>query len=155
MNAEEQVREEMRKLGEQAKAAGLDLLLPPPVWHSLGCEFVHYEPEKKLSARVPFDGRFANPLGATQGGLVSAAMDNVWGPLSYMVFKGPCVTVNIGATFVRPFLVQDGWMEVEASVITVTRQLIFMDAKAFSVQSRKLLAFGRTQCMRVEPKPKI
>jgi acyl-coenzyme A thioesterase PaaI-like protein len=150
MSAEEQVREEMLKLGVLAKAAGIELILPPPVWHELGCEFIGFEPEKKLIARVPFNPRFTNPIGAYQGGLITAAMDNVWGPLSYMALKGPCVTVEMGTTFVRPFLAADEFMEVTASVTALTKNLAFMEGRATSVKSGKLLAFGRTQCMRVE-----
>jgi uncharacterized protein (TIGR00369 family) len=130
----------------------MELVLPPPVWHELGCEFIHFEPEKKLVARVPFNPRFTNPMGAYQGGFMTAAMDNVWGPLSYMTLKSLCVTVEMGTTFVRPFLAADESMEVEASVTAVTRNLVFMEGRALSVKSGKLLAFGRTQCMRVEAK---
>jgi acyl-coenzyme A thioesterase PaaI-like protein len=153
MTVEERVREEMFKLAGLAKAAGVELALPPPVWHELGCEFIHFEPEKKLVARVPFNPRFTNPTGAYQGGLIAAAMDNVWGPLSYMTLKGLCVTVELGTTFVRPFLAADEFMEVEASVTAITRNLVFMESRALSVKSGKLLAFGSTQCMRVEGRP--
>ncbi len=154
MTAAEQVREEMSKLGDLAKAAGMELVLPPPVWHELGCEFIVFEPEIKLTARVAFNPRFTNPTGAYQGGLITAAMDNVWGPLSYMSLKGPCVTVELGTTFVRPFLAADESMEVTASVTAMTRNLIFMEGRATSVQNGKLLAFGRTQCMRVPARHK-
>lgn len=105
-----------------------NLLLPPPSLVELGHEFLDIRPGEKLIAKIPFQKRFANPVGVYQGGILSGCIDDVFGPLSYMTVLGPCLTLSMDVTFLGAFTEQMGHCMIEAVVLKKTKNFIFMRA---------------------------
>lgn len=78
------------------------LQLPPPIFTDMAGEFVALDVEAKtLTVRFPVQARYQNPMGAMQGGMIAAAIDNAIGPLSFMV-AAPNVTKTMEVTYLRP-----------------------------------------------------
>ena len=111
---------------------GLDLVLPPSSLEELKLEYILIEAGTKMRARLPFQKRFTNPMGLFQGGFLSAAIDEVMGPLSYLSAKVPCMTISMNVTFIRPFQEKMGHCLIEAKILRRTANLIFLRAEVES-----------------------
>jgi acyl-coenzyme A thioesterase PaaI-like protein len=67
------------RLGEEFK----DYQFPPPVFTTMQGEFIALDLDhQSLTTRFPVDERYLNPYGLLQGGIIAAAVDNTFGPLS-------------------------------------------------------------------------
>lgn len=115
-----------------------NLTLPPPTLGELGLEYLEVEAGKKMRAKVPFQKRFTNPVGLYQGGMLSACIDEVMGPLSFMTAGGPTVTLSMNVTFLGAFKEEMGHCEIEAVVLKKTKNFIFMRADVVSPDSELL-----------------
>lgn len=104
------------------------LQLPPPSMLELQLEFLEVEPKVRMRARLPFQKRFTNPVGLYQGGFMSAAMDDVFGPLSYISAGRPCVTLSMNTTYLKPFHEKLQNVFIDARVVQMTKNFIFMRA---------------------------
>ena len=118
---------------------GISLDAPPPSFRELHGEFVEVEGSRRLKVRFPYDARFANPIGTFQGGVLCAAIDNAFGPLSYLAIKRPSVTLELSTQFIRPFSVKDEFIEVEAKVVSVSSATLLMQAEVRNAK-HKLIA---------------
>jgi acyl-coenzyme A thioesterase PaaI-like protein len=79
-----------------------EFLIPPPVFEIMAGEFVGFDLETgQLTTRFPVLGRYRNPYGTMQGGMVAAAVDNTLGPLSMLVAP-PNVTRRLEMKYSRP-----------------------------------------------------
>lgn len=128
---------------ESLKAFPGNLLLPPPSMITLGHEFVEIKPGEKLVAKIPFQKKFANPVGVFQGGILTACIDDVFGPLSYMTAGAPCLTLSLNTTYLASFTEEMGHCIIEAVVIKKTKNFIFMRADVKS-PTGDLLAHAET-----------
>jgi uncharacterized protein (TIGR00369 family) len=106
-----------------------NLKLPPPTLMELGLEYVEMVENKKMVASVPFQKRFTNPVGLYQGGVLSACVDEVFGPLSYLAANGPCITLSMNMTFLGAFKEDMGQCLIEAVVLKQTKNFIFLRAE--------------------------
>ncbi|MBT4511857.1 MAG: PaaI family thioesterase [Chloroflexi bacterium] len=111
------------KLPEQS-----NIDIPPKIFVDMEGEYIDYEEGKSLTARFPVKERYQNPLRAMQGGMIVAAMDNTFGPLSYMVGP-PSVTAHINATYIRSVTAKDKFIDVTAMVVEVTKSMLHMRAE--------------------------
>ncbi|MEA3334686.1 MAG: PaaI family thioesterase [Chloroflexota bacterium] len=94
-----------------------EFLLPPPVFTIMEGEFVSFDREAAtLTTRFPVLERFFNPYHMVQGGIIAAAVDNTFGPLSMLVAP-PNVTRRLEMKYSRPVT-----MDVE--VIVVAARLV-------------------------------
>lgn len=79
-----------------------DLKLPPPIFADMQAEVIDLDmAAKTLTVRFPVQERYQNPMGYMQGGMIAAAVDNVIGPLSFMV-AAPNVTKSMEVQYLRP-----------------------------------------------------
>jgi len=102
----------LRRLRERAE--GTDLRIPPRSFEAMNADIQAYDPEAQvLRVRVPVKARYENPTGAMQGGFLCAALDNVLGPLSYLVAP-PSATTQLNVTFLRPVRPEHAFIDVEA-----------------------------------------
>lgn len=103
-----------------------DLKIPPPIFLEMGGEFIAFDPAaKSLTVRFPVQERFQNPLGYMQGGMIAAAVDNVIGPLSFMVAP-PSVTKTLEMTYLRPVPASLAEITVHAWLVAAEgRDLLF------------------------------
>ena len=112
-------------------AAGLKV--PPPVFEDMQAEVRDYRPGDaerdgvgaSMTTRFPVLERYQNPMGVMQGGVVAAAVDNVVGPLSYLVAP-PSVTAQLAMTYLAPATPDAEYVEVTARLVSrAGRQLVF------------------------------
>lgn len=118
---------------DRMTAAGASgLTLPPPVYADMLTDMRDYAPgdaETHVGARMvgrfPLQERYRNPMGHMQGGMIAAAVDNVVGPLSYLVAP-PSATANLSVTYLAPVTPDFAFIEVEARLThRAGRQLVF------------------------------
>lgn len=55
----------------------------------------------RLVVRFPNQARFRNPVGFMQGGMIGAALDNVFGPLTYLM-GWAALTTQLQVRFLKP-----------------------------------------------------
>lgn len=124
------------------KFPGDKLTLPPPTLRELGLEYIEITPGK-LIAKAPFQERFTNPVGLYQGGMLAACIDEVFGPLSYMTAKAPCMTISMNTTYLGAFKKEMGSVLIEGTVLKQTRNFIFMRAEV-KTHEGELIAHAET-----------
>jgi uncharacterized protein (TIGR00369 family) len=132
------------------KAFPGNLKLPPPSLLELQLEYIEMIPGQKLVAKLPFQKRFTNPVGVFQGGFLAAGIDDVLGPLSYMTSSGPCLTLSLNITYLKPFTENMGQCLIQGEVLKVTKNFIFMRAEVRSLEG-ELIAHGESHVNRIGP----
>ena len=128
---------------DQLKTFPGNLQLPPPTLSELGLEYTEIVPNQKMSAKVPFQKKFTNPVGLYQGGMLCACIDEVFGPLSYISSGSACMTLSMNVTFLGSFKEEMGFCTIEAIVLKKTKNFIFMRADVKSPEGN-LLAHSET-----------
>lgn len=111
---------------------GKDFLFPPPSNETLSVEYTAIEPGKRMEAKFPYQKKFANPIGTYQGGFLSAAIDEVLGPLSYITAGVPCMTLSLNVTFLKAITETMNHFVVEGIVLQKTKSFIFLRAEVKS-----------------------
>lgn len=129
---------------EKIKQFPKHLQLPPPTLHELGIEYLEIIPDEKMVAKVPFQKRFTNPVGVYQGGMLSACIDEVFGPLSYLSAQAPCITLNLNTMFLGTFKEEMKFCIITAIMLKKTKNFMFMRAEVHS-NDGELLAHAETQ----------
>lgn len=116
--------------------------VPPPVFTELGGEFTEFDPERGLlRARFPIERRFLNPYGYLQGGIIAAAIDNTFGPLS-MLIAPPNLTRKMEVKYSRPAEPADKHLIVIAELTGRDDRRLYLKADARNPEG-KLLARAR------------
>ncbi len=111
---------------------GKDFLFPPPSNETLLVEYTEIVPGTKMVGRFPYQKRFSNPVGLYQGGFLSAAIDEILGPLSYITAGVPCMTLSLNVTYLRAFPESMGHVVIEGTVLQKTKSLLFLRAEVRS-----------------------
>ncbi|MFZ4713525.1 MAG: PaaI family thioesterase [Bacteriovoracaceae bacterium] len=142
----DQIFASMKQMKEQMGEMGKKLMLPPPSMLTLKHHYIGYTEGVSLTAEVPFNPDFVNPVGYFQGGFLAAAIDDVYGPLSYMSTGGPCVSLDFNIKFIRPFVSEQKLVIIEAVIISKTKSIITMEAKMKSPEG-KILAISSMTSM--------
>ncbi len=131
----EQIHSELKQLALTHPGA---LQNPPNCFVFMRGEYRAYESRESLTIAVPVLPEYHNPVGAMQGGFVTAAIDNTIGPLSYLAARAPCTTLDLHTQYIRP--ISDGdTLEVTARVTSRSPQTITFSAEAVNAK-RKLIA---------------
>jgi uncharacterized protein (TIGR00369 family) len=128
---------------EKLKTFPGNLQLPPPTLSELGLEYTEIIPGQKMSAKVPFQKRFTNPVGLYQGGMLAACIDEVFGPLSYVTAGTACMTISMNVTYLGSFKEEMNFCIIEAVILKKTKNFIFMRADV-KTQDGDLLAHAET-----------
>lgn len=126
MDTHQKILQSMESFNQQLTGK---LQLPPPTFVELKARFLDYTEGQSLTVEVPFQERFTNPVGSYQGGMFAAALDEAFGPLSYMTAQAPCVTLEMSITYLKGLRATDRHMLVKAEVLKKTSQFIFMRAE--------------------------
>jgi len=90
--------------------------MPPKCFSHMDAEYLDYESRVMLKVAVPVREEYLNPRRTMQGGFITAAFDNTFGPLSYAAARNPCVTLDIHTNFIRPI--------EEGDTLIVTARLV-------------------------------
>lgn len=122
---------------------GKDFLFPPPSNDTLKVEYTEIVPGRKMSAKFPYQKQFSNPVGLYQGGFLSAAIDEVLGPLAYISAGTPCMTLSLNVTYLKAFPESMGHVIVEGHVLQQTKTFIFLRADVKSPDG-KLVAHAES-----------
>ena len=136
----ELLEEELRSLSREH---ALGITFPPNCFTSMQAKFVEYESRRSLSVAFPVLEESLNPLRTMQGGFIVAAFDNVFGPLSYLAARIPCVTLNLNTQFVRPIECGDQ-LTVRATVVSRNAQVLQMTAEAFNSRNKVIATASAT-----------
>src|SRR5512140_1981701 len=99
--------------------------------------------EHALGITFPVLEESLNPLRTMQGGFIVAAFDNVFGPLSYLAARFPCVTLNLNTQFVRPIEFGDH-ITVRATVVSRNAQVLQMSGESFSSRNKLIATASAT-----------
>ncbi len=129
----------MREMAEKFEGMGVRLQLPPNSNLTMGAHYTEIEYGKTLTAEIKFDDRFTNPMHMFQGGFLCAALDEVYGPLTYMAAGRPVLTIEMSTSFVRPFMAKDESIVVRAEVVNQSKTLMILKAEV-RLKSGKLVA---------------
>ncbi len=133
------------ELREFKEKVGSKTPFPPPCFTSMRGEFLDYESRKSLKVSFPVIMDSLNPQAKMQGGFITAAFDNVFGPLSYLAARGPCTTLDIHTQFIRS--VDEGdKLVITARVVARGLNTIYMTADAVN-STTKLIATSSTNLL--------
>jgi uncharacterized protein (TIGR00369 family) len=113
-NAEELFNSEM----EQMKLSFPAAQVPPNCYQWMNVKVIQYDSRTMLSIQIPVTEEMLNPMRVMQGGFVTAAFDNAFGPLSYVAAKNPCTTLDMHTQYIRPIPVGE---ELTVTVRVVSR----------------------------------
>lgn len=120
--------------------------IPPQSWLDMEGEFTGWdESQDVLTARFPVRARYRNPLGVMQGGMIVAAIDNVFGPLSYLVAP-PSLTQQLNTSYIKSVAPDDEYVEVTARVLHKTRRFLYLSAEVRNPKG-EVLALSQASCM--------
>lgn len=128
------LQSEFLQMGDQYPSVSL----PPNCSAFMQGEYLGYESRRMLKISFPVLPEYLNPMKTMQGGFITAAFDNVFGPLSYLAARVPCTTLDLHTNYIRPILQGDSLI-VSASV--VSRGLSALHVSGEAVNSKgKLIA---------------
>jgi uncharacterized protein (TIGR00369 family) len=114
-------------------------MIPPPVFTTMKGEFVTFDLEDGvLKTKFPVQEQFLNPFRSLQGGIVAAAVDNTFGPLSMLVAP-PSVTRRIEMKYSSPVTPDLEYITVEAKFVKRDHRMLTFHADVRD-PSGKLLA---------------
>ncbi|HOQ09826.1 MAG TPA: PaaI family thioesterase [Syntrophomonadaceae bacterium] len=103
---------------------------------------------ESLTISFPVMKNYLNPNGSMQGGFITAAFDNVFGPLCYTATKTTATTtINIITSYHRPIYEGDELI-ITATVKNKGRTKIHMTAEAYN-QENKLVATASCDYIRL------
>lgn len=130
----------------------VELGSPPPCYVNMKARLVSYGPDTGLTVAFPVFESYLNPGGTMQGGYITAAFDNVFGPLCYLASgTRASAMVDINNSFHRPAFAGDE-LTITARVKTKGRSIIHMEAEAYN-QDNKLVASAHCNYMLTQPRP--
>jgi uncharacterized protein (TIGR00369 family) len=93
-----------------------DAQIPPNCFTWMDVSVLSYESRTRLSIAVPVTEEMLNPMRVMQGGFITAAFDNAFGPLSYVAARNPCTTLDLHTQYIRPIAPGD--------VLTITAVVV-------------------------------
>ena len=122
------------KFGERIR----DYRFPPPVFEAMHGEYLEFDLQNgSLKARFPILERYLNPYGTMQGGMIAAAVDNTFGPLS-VALAPPNVTRNLEIKYSSPATPEMGFIIVHARLVERDDPRLTFQARVSSPDGKKL-----------------
>jgi uncharacterized protein (TIGR00369 family) len=112
--------------------------LPPNCTVWMKGEYLDYESRVMLKIAFPVLEEYLNPMKAMQGGFITAAFDNVFGPLSYLAARTPCSTLDLHTNYIRSIANGD-MLIVTARVVSRSLSAVHLSAEAVNGKG-KLIA---------------
>ncbi|HQO40157.1 MAG TPA: PaaI family thioesterase [Spirochaetota bacterium] len=117
----------------------VELPAAPPCYTGMRARLTGHKPGTELTVVFPVIESYANPAGSMQGGYITAAFDNVFGPLCYMASgTGASAMVDINTSFHRPVFPGDE-LNITARVKAKGKRIIHMEGEAYN-SAGKLVA---------------
>jgi uncharacterized protein (TIGR00369 family) len=138
-----------KEIRELAQHGGAGAKFPPNCFLAMKAEFVDYVSRQSLTVSFPVLEESLNPLQTMQGGFLTAAFDNVFGPLSYLAARCPCVTLTLNTQFIRSVGLGDR-LKVCAKVVSRSLQVLHLSGEAFDSKN-KLVALASATVTMAKP----
>lgn len=123
---------------------------PPEVFREMGGEILSFDEKREcIEVRFPVMKKYRNPMGAMQGGMVVAAMDNTYGPLTVLLGT-TSVTTHMTTTFVKPVCPDETHITITAGVTARSRRQIHFTAEVRDSKGA-LVVSGTASFLVLEP----
>ncbi len=117
-----------------------NVVIPPPVFESMGAEFIYIDPEKStLEVRMPVKPESLNPFGTMQGGIIAGAVDNAIGPLS-MIVAPISFTRDMELKYRKPVKGGYEYITVKARLVKTVKRRLYFAAEVFSPEGDLLVS---------------
>ena len=111
---------------------------------------IEFSKNESLSIAFPVHESYLNPAGSMQGGFITAAFDNVFGPLCQGITGTKATTtVDLYTNYHRPIFVGDELI-ITATVMVKGKTKIHMTAEAYNKEN-KLIATASTNYIFLKP----
>ncbi len=124
--------------------ADIDLGTPPPCYLNMQTQLLNVTSENSVTIAIPVLESYCNPAGSMQGGCISAAFDNAFGPLCILATGTPRTTaLNINTSYHRPIFPGDELI-ITATVKSKGRTMVHILAEAYN-REKQLIATANTQ----------
>jgi uncharacterized protein (TIGR00369 family) len=130
---------------------GDQLDLPPSSMKALEIEFLDTDYDQFVKAKFPVNKSFANPLRFQQGGFYATYLDELFGPLSYITAKTPCLTSSLSLTYYRPLSIQENFIYGEANVLHKGKSIFHLEG-ILKNDKGQILAKGSCVCTKTKIK---
>lgn len=109
---------------------------PPPCYSGMQTQLLDFVPGKSITVAVPVMESYCNPAGSMQGGFITAAFDNAFGPLCLITTRTPNTTaLYINTTYHRPIFTGDE-LTIHATVKSNGRTMVYMTAEGYNKEGR-------------------
>lgn len=126
-----------------------DLGPVPHCFSFMQARVIEYVDGKSLTIGFPVLEDYLNPARTMQGGFITAAFDNVFGPLCYSATRTTATTtVDISTSYHRPIFAGDELI-ITATVKSQGRTKIHMMAEAYN-REKKLIATATTNYIHID-----
>jgi uncharacterized protein (TIGR00369 family) len=122
------------------------LAMPPKCFVEMDGKFLEYKENQSIKMSFPVQERFTNPAGNLLGGMISAAFDNTFGPLSYLTAKKPTASLDLNITFIKYIKPENGNLIVEGNIVKISRKFILFEGKAYNADY-ELIATATSRMM--------
>lgn len=133
---------------EEMQDKQMDMGPVPPCFTFMQARLIDYNEGKNLTVSFPVLENYLNPAGSMQGGFITAAFDNVFGPLCYSATRTTyTTTLDIITSYHRPIWAGDELI-ITAMVKTQGKTKIHMMAEAYN-RENKLIATATTDYIHV------
>lgn len=117
--------------------AGKTLLNAPSCYASMQACLLEYD-SSRITVAIPVLESYLNPAGSMQGGFITAAFDNVFGPLCLLATgTAQTATLNIVTTYHRPIFEGDK-LVITATVKNSGNTAIYMEAEAYNKEGKHI-----------------
>ena len=117
----------------------LELPAAPPCYTSMKARLIGNTPGTDLTVLFPVLEIYVNPAGSMQGGLITGAFDNVFGPLCCLASgTQSSAMVDINTSYHRPVFPGDE-LSITARVKAKGKRIIHMEGEAYN-REKKLVA---------------
>jgi uncharacterized protein (TIGR00369 family) len=133
----------MNEFGALKAAHALTGDLLPNCFQEMKGEFIDYRPRERLVARFPVQEKYLNPVRMLQGGFLTAAFDNVFGPLSYLAARSLCSTIDIQTHFLRGVEAGD-FLTITGRVISRGSTLMHLSGEAHGSKGKLVATSSAT-----------
>ncbi len=127
--------------------AGKTIRNEPSCYASMQASLLEYD-SNQVTVAIPVLGSYLNPAGTMQGGFITAAFDNVFGPLSLLATGTPhTATLNIVTTYHRPIFEGDS-LVITATVKNLGNTSIYMAAEAYNKEGKHIASASSNYIIR-------
>lgn len=111
----------------------------PGCYYWMNTSILDFDLGESISISVPVRAEHLNPGLSMQGGIISAAFDNAFGPLCWMAsWTSQSAMVDMNSSYHRPIFEGDE-LRIEARVVAKGKRKVYMQGEAFN-RENKLVA---------------